>query len=520
MADGDTKKGGNTAHGGNAKSEGAGLGAPPSGVGAGGLTYKERPQSIEAEQVLLGALLVDNEAYFRVADLLSPEHFCEALHGRIYKAIEDLVRKGHVATPLTVAPFLTRDEGLAELGGTDYLVTLAAASTSAYLALDYARIVNDLAVRRNLIGIGEELAAEAYDADIDRPPEKLIDETEEKLFRLSQTGRAQGGFQSFGVAVNRAKEMAEQAYSRDGHLSGLSTGLVDLDHRLGGLQPSDLIIVAGRPGMGKSALASNIAFNIAKGFRAQGGEDAVAKGLGGRVGFFSLEMSAEQLAMRLLAEESGVASSRLRLGDFDEEEYRRVAMAVQTIDDIPLHIDDTGGISIGTLAARARRQKQLVGLDLMVIDYLQLITAGSAKRYDNRVQEVSEVTQTLKALAKELNIPVIALAQLSRQVESRPDKRPQLADLRESGSIEQDADIVLFVFREEYYLKLAEPSPDGPLDKYEEWKAQLEKAAGLAELIIGKQRHGPTGVVRLRYDSEITRFGDYIPDDHLPERYE
>ncbi|NWG46469.1 MAG: replicative DNA helicase [Alphaproteobacteria bacterium] len=514
---GDITGGGRSGPGAIAPANGTAL-TPVASLTEKGLGYKERPHSIEAEQALLGALLVDNEAFFRVSDLLTPEHFYEPLHARIYKAVTDLVGRGHTATPLTIAPYLARDPALEELGGPDYLVGLAAASASGYLALDYGRIVHDLALRRGLITIGEQMVAEAYEVSLERDPEDLIVTAEEQLFRLSTTGRAQGGFKDFKVAVHGAHDMALKAYEREGHLSGLSTGLSDLDQFMGGLQSSDLLILAGRPGMGKTALACNIGFNVAKGFVAHGGEAAVQKGMGGRVGFFSLEMSAEQLAMRLLAEESRVASSKLRTGDFSEEEYRRVAAAVQMIDVIPLMIDDTGGLPIAALAARARRQKQLFGLDLLIVDYLQLVTASNSRRFDSRVQEISEVTQALKALAKELNIPVLALSQLSRQVEQRPDKRPQLSDLRESGSIEQDADIVMFVYREEYYLNLHKPDVSD-VERWQAYDADLKKVEGLAELIIGKQRHGPTGTVKLFFDPSITRFGDYVPADHLPERY-
>ena len=474
-----------------------------------GPDYRELPHEIEAEQAVLGALLVYNDVYHRLSEFLRAEHFYEPLHGRLYDAISTLIGRGQTASPITLGPYFAKDETLSEVGGNEYLARLMAFATTSANAIDYGHVVHDLALRRGLIEIGEELSHEAFEANIDVAPASLVEEAEKRLFDLAETGRAQGGFEIFREPLERARAMAEAAFSRDGGLSGIATGLRDIDALLGGLQPSDLMILAGRPGMGKTALACNIAFNIAK--------NAGPEASGGKVAFYSLEMSSEQLALRLLAEESGIPSSDIRRGEIGEDQYRQMVDAMQRINEIPLYIDDSGGLSIAALAARARRQKRQTGLDLVIVDYLQLVTPSSSKRFDNRVAEISEVTQALKALAKELNVPVIALSQLSRKVEERADRRPQLSDLRESGSIEQDADVVLFVFREEYYTKMEEPNVSDAA-RYEQWAQDLERVHGLAEVIVGKQRHGPTGVVSLQFDDAITRFSDLARGDHLPER--
>jgi replicative DNA helicase len=428
-----------------------------------------------------------------------------------------LIRAGKVANPITLKTFL----GDGDLGGmtvSQYLARLAAEATTVINALDYGQTIYDLAIRRNLITVGEDLVNIAYDSPVDHPPRAQIEEAERKLFGLAEKGRYEGGFQSFSTAMATALDMAAKAYQRDGGLSGIATGLRDLDQRLGGLQASDLVIIAGRPGMGKTALATNIAFNIAKAYRAEKAEDgSMRTANGGVVGFFSLEMSAEQLATRIVAEQSGISSYKIRQGKISEQEFYRLSDVAADIERMPLHIDQTGGISIAQLVARARRLKRQRGLDMLVVDYLQLLS-GSAKKGENRVQELTEITTSLKALAKELNVPVVALSQLSRQVESRDDKRPQLSDLRESGSIEQDADVVMFVFREEYYLKNREPKPG--TEEHFKWQAEMESAHGKAEVIIGKQRHGPTGTVQLQFDAEVTRFGDLAESDRLPERFE
>ncbi|RDI59867.1 replicative DNA helicase [Microvirga subterranea] len=477
--------------------------------------FRSPPSNIDAEQALLGAILVNNDAYYRVSDFLLPEHFIEDLHRRIYEVATDLIKAGKVATPITMKTFL----GDQDLGGVtpyQYLVRLAGEATTVINAEHYGRTVYDLAVRRKLISLGEDLVNAAYDSPVDSAPRDQIEEAERRLYELAETGRYDGGFQRFSDALTQAIDMAAAAYKREGKLSGISTGLIDLDRTLGGLQRSDLVILAGRPAMGKTSLVTNIAFNIAKAYQAEKQQDGNLKTVnGGIVGFFSLEMSAEQLATRIIAEQSGVASYKIRRGDMREDDFYKITEAAREMQSIPFYIDQTGGISIAQLAARARRLKRQRGLDVLIVDYLQLLSA-SAKKGENRVQELTEITTGLKALAKELEVPLIALSQLSRQVEARDDKRPQLADLRESGSIEQDADVVMFVYREEYYLKNKEPKPG--TEEYFKWQAEMDQVHGKAEVIIGKQRHGPTGTVQLAFQADITRFTDLADEDKLPER--
>ncbi len=478
--------------------------------------YRTPPHNIEAEQALLGALLVNNDAFDRVSDFLKPEHFSESLHGRIYEVASQLIRAGKLATVVTLKTYLGEIELPAGVTIQAYLARLAAEATTIINAEDYGRTIHDLAVRRDLINIGHDIVNTAYDSPIDAPPRAQIEEAERQLYSIAETGRYDGGFQRFADALKIAIDMANSAYMRDGHLSGTATGLVDLDEKMGGLQRSDLIIVAGRPGMGKTALATNIAFNIAKAYQYEVQPDGEHKTInGGIVGFFSLEMSAEQLATRVIAEQSGVPSYKIRRGDINEDDFHRIVQASREMESIPFFIDQSGGISIAQLTARARRLKRQKGLDLLVVDYLQLL-AGSKSRNDNRVQEITEITTGLKALAKELNVPIMALSQLSRQVESRDDKRPQLSDLRESGSIEQDADVVMFVYREEYYLRNKEPREG--TEEHIKWMAEMESAHGRAECILGKQRHGPTGTVPLAFEAEITRFSNLADEDKLPAR--
>ena len=477
-------------------------------------TYRTAPHNIEAEAALLGAILIHNEAFDRVSDFLEPQHFSEDLHGRIYDVMRTLIRAGKVATPITLKGFLP-DTDLGGLTVPQYLVRLAADATTIINAGDYGRTIYEASIRRNLITIGEDIVNRAYDAPADDTPRSQIEEAERHLYKLAETGRYEGGFQTFNNALKIAVDMAAAAYKRDGNLSGVATGLADLDQKMGGLQKSDLIIIAGRPGMGKTALATNIAYNIAKTYRGGKSENGDRVALdGGMVGFFSLEMSAEQLATRVLAEQSGVASYKIRRGDISETEFVQLTEAAHEMSRIPLFIDQTGGISIAQLTARARRLKRQHGLDLLIVDYLQLLS-GSAKKGENRVQELTEITTGLKALAKELEVPVIALSQLSRQVESRDDKRPQLSDLRESGSIEQDADVVMFVFREEYYVNMKKP-PEGT-EEFLKWQQDMDRVHGKAEVIIGKQRHGPTGTVELQFEAELTRFGNLIKAGYYPD---
>jgi len=482
-------------------------------------TYRAAPHNIEAEQALLGAILVNNEAFYRVSDFLEVQHFFEPIHQQLYELAANLIRAGKVATPITLKTFLPSDLDIGGLNLSQYLARLAAEATTVINANDYGRTISDLAVRRNLIRIGEDMVNQAFDAPVDFAPREQIEDAERKLYEIAETGRYGSGFERFAQALTTAVDMAARAYQREGKLSGLATGLKDLDAKMGGLQSSDLIIVAGRPGMGKTALATNIAYNIAKAHRGETRPDGHIQTVdGGIVGFFSLEMSAEQLATRIIAERTGIASSTIRRGGITEADFETIKDVSIELQHLPFYVDETGGLSIAQLAARARRLKRQRGLDVLFIDYIQLLQGSQRKAAESRVQEVTEITTNLKALAKELNVPIVALSQLSRQVESRDDKRPQLSDLRESGSIEQDADVVLFVFREEYYLSNKEPRPG--TEEHIKWQTEMAIVHGKAEVIIGKQRHGPTGTVQLQFEAAVTRFEDLAREDQLPERIE
>ncbi|MET0688975.1 MAG: replicative DNA helicase [Methyloceanibacter sp.] len=476
--------------------------------------FRAPPHNVEAEQALLGAILVNNEAIDRVSSFLKPTHFYDALHGRIYEAASKLILGGKRATPITLKTFFQADEPVGELSVPQYLGRLAANATTIINAEDYGRTVYDLAIRRELIGIGEQMVNTAFDSPIDAPPAVQIEEAEQALFEIAETGKYGSGFEPFSAALTDAIDMAANAYRRDGGLSGLATGFTDLDHRMGGLQPSDLIIVAGRPSMGKTALATNIAYHVAKSYKP--GEESENALDGAVVGFFSLEMSAEQLATRIISEQAYIPSERIRRGRIDSDEFDRIVEVSQELQTLPLYIDQTGGISVAQLAARARRLKRQRGIGLVVVDYLQLLSGSSRRASEGRVQEVTEITTSLKALAKELHVPVLAVSQLSRQVEQREDKRPQLADLRESGSIEQDADVVMFVFREEYYVERRQPREN--TEEHRTWQEEMNMVTGKAEVIIGKQRHGPTGTVMLQFTPEYTRFSNLASTERLPER--
>jgi replicative DNA helicase len=479
--------------------------------------YRTAPHNIEAEQALLGAILVNNEAHYRVSDFLEPQHFFEPIHQTIYQLCRDLIRAGKIATPVTLKTFLDANIDIGGLNVSQYLARLAAEATTIINSADYGRTIYDLAVRRELIQVGEDMVNVAYDAPVDFAPREQIEDAERKLFELAETGRYDGGFQGFGNALTTAIDMAAAAFQRDGKLSGLSTGLDDLDRMMGGLQHSDLVILAGRPGMGKTSLATNIAYNVARAWRGEVKADGHQTTVnGGIVGFFSLEMSAEQLATRIIAEQTGIPSNQIRRGNINESDFEKIKDYSIELQNLPLYVDETGGLAIAQLAARARRLKRQRGLDLIVIDYVQLLSGSTKRSSENRVQEITEITTKLKALAKELNVPVLALSQLSRQVESREDKRPQLSDLRESGSIEQDADVVLFVYREEYYHQMRKPL-ESDREKFAEWLAEGDKVHGKAEVIIGKQRHGPTGTVELAFEGSITKFSSLAREDHLPE---
>ena len=409
------------------------------------------PHNFEAEQALLGAVLMNNRALEKVAEFLRAEHFADPTHGRIYQACQALSFKNQIANPVTLKTYLQSDAGLAELGGDAYLARLAGSAATIINAEDYGRLIFDLHLRRELIAVGEDMVNDAFDTDMDNMATGQIETAEKKLFDLATAGQAEGGFVEFRKTLITAIEQAEAAHKREGKLSGVTTGLRDLDGKLGGLHPSDLLILAGRPSMGKTALATNIAFNAARAYRVEQSPTGERKVIDGAVvAFFSLEMSAEQLATRILAERAEIPSHKIRQGEMSNEEFERLVVVAQELHQLPLYIDDTPALSVSAVRTRSRRLHRTHGLGLIVIDYLQLLAGTTGKRVENRVQEVSDITRGLKALAKELNVPVLALSQLSRAVEQREDKRPQLSDLRESGSIEQDADVVMFVFREQY----------------------------------------------------------------------
>ncbi len=477
------------------------------------------PRNLDAEQALLGAILMNNRAYERVSEFLRPEHFSDPANGKIFQAMARLIDQNQIADVVTLKALFERDQELADIGGTGYLARLAGSAITVINAGDYGKTIHDAHLRRQLIDIGDQMINGAFGADMDLTAVDQIEKSEQQLFDLASTGQTEGGFKSLDSAVKTAIGMAEAAFKRAGRVVGVTTGFRDLDARLGGLHPSDLIILAGRPAMGKTALATNIAYNAARARMERGEEE------GAVVGFFSMEMSSEQLATRLLSERAEIGSDRIRRGAITQEEFPRVVQAAQELHRLPLHIDDTPALTVSALRTRARRLKRQQGLGLIVVDYLQLAQGSKSGKAENRVQEISEITRGLKALAKELNVPVIALSQLSRAVEQREDKRPQLADLRESGSIEQDADVVMFIYRHEYYLQREEPqkradeSDEKFNDRVERWQQRAEEAHNKAEVIVGKQRHGPTGTVSLFFDGNFTKFADLADSGHLPEQH-
>ncbi len=466
--------------------------------------YRHVPYDIDVEQALLGAILVDNQAIERVSSVLKSEHFYDPLHARLFDVMmASFERGGGVITPLTLHAAMKADPGLVEVGGHAYLSGLAQAAPALANVRDYARILHDLAVRRALIRLGEDIVNTAFEAPHEMPPQAQIQEAEKALYRISETSRYGEGPIDFAEALKRAVDSAEKAQLRGGRISGVSTGFADLDSLLGGLQASDLLILAGRPGMGKTALATNIAFNAAR-FYAQDLADNVEVTRGAPILFFSLEMAAQQLSARILSEQTEIEMSKIRSGRFSDSEWQTFVHRMQDLSTLPLYIDDTGGISIAQIAARARRFRREKKIGVIVIDYLQLIEPS--RRAENRVQEITEVTKGLKALAKELNVPVLALSQLSRSVDSRDDKRPVLSDLRESGSIEQDADVVMFVYREAYYLKSRKPAEDDP--EFVKWSEKMERVNHLADVLVEKHRHGATTRIELFFDDRFTRFKD------------
>lgn len=481
------------------------------------------PHNVEAEAALLGALMLDNRLVEDVQLKLRSEHFFEPVHGRVYEAILRLADRDMVANPVTLKPMFEADEAMKALGGPAYLAQLTGSGAALIGARDFAEQVYELALLRELVSVGRDMASRALDTGADVSPREQIEEAEVALYRVAEQGGETGSVKSFAQATRLAVEMAEQALNSGSHVSGVTTGLDGVNAKMGGLQSSDLIILAGRPGMGKTALATNIAYNAARRWlRDQENGIPDEKSSGARVAFFSLEMSADQLATRVLSEQSQITSEALRMGKISQHDFRNLARAAGELEALPLFIDDTPGLTIAALRTRARRMKRRHGVGLIVVDYLQLLQGSSRSGGDNRVQEISEISRGLKTLAKELGVPVIALSQLSRAVESREDKRPQLSDLRESGSIEQDADIVLFVYREEYYVAAREPKRPVEGDEakifedHAKWQADMERVFGLAELIVAKQRHGATGKVRLKFESRITRFSDHIEDGYLP----
>jgi replicative DNA helicase len=464
------------------------------------------PHNSEAEQVLLANLINDNLAFEHVSDFLKPEHFSDPILGKIYKAITTLIERGQIVDAVTLRDFFIRDDELSNIGGIDFLAQLASAVISIGNTRDYAKLIYELHLRRQLIHLGHHIVDKANQANYDHPPTQQIEDAEQFLYDLTTKGNFDRNFTDFSKALANSIEIADKAYKRESKIVGVTSGLSKLDLWLGGLHPSDLIIIAGRPSMGKTALVTNIAFNACKATLRRQKEGAVTA-------FFSLEMSAEQLATRILSSESGVISDKIRRGELTDPDFNKFYDVARELATLPLYIDDTPALTMSALRTRARRLKRKENLGLIVIDYLQLIQSANSRRHDNRVQELSEITRGLKALAKELNVPVIACSQLSRAVESRDDKRPQLADLRESGSIEQDADVVMFIYRQAYYEQRKEPERD--TDKHREWQARVAKINNIADLIIAKQRHGPVGTLSLYYDIQLTKFRDLAKDEEL-----
>ena len=456
---------------------------------------RKLPSNIDAEQALIGSVLVNNDIIDEVASIINFNEFYDPVHSKIYSSIEKLHNKGMIANPITLKTSFEKDDNLSEVGGTEYLVKLTRLSSSVKQSIDYAKIIHEKFVKRELFKISEYLSEDAIDEKLEKSGEDIIQDTEKMLFDLAERGTFNQSFLKFDQALDQTIEMATNAMKSDTGIVGIPTGLNDLDERLGGLHKSDLVIIAGRPSMGKTALATNIAYYAAKKVLDGGKKTSIA--------FFSLEMSSEQLATRIISEQSRIKSNDIRRGKVTEEEFNRLIETSRNIHQLPLIIDETPAVTIATLSNRARRIKRKFGLNLIVVDYIQLMSSGS-RRYDGRVQEISEITQGLKALAKELNVPVLALSQLSRAVEQRDDKKPQLADLRESGSIEQDADVVIFVFREEYYLANKEPKMG--TTEHMEWQSKMSEINGQANLIIGKQRHGPTGTINVEFEGMFTKF--------------
>tara|TARA_B100001093_G_scaffold515010_1_gene590354 strand:- start:2 stop:1426 length:1425 start_codon:yes stop_codon:yes gene_type:complete len=458
---------------------------------------KKQPSNLEAEQALLGSILVNNDVIDEISNIIKTSSFYDPAHTKIYEVIETLNNKGMIANPITLKNFFEKDNMLDEVGGTEYLVKLTRFSASTKQAIDYAKVIHEMYLRRELVLISDNLSSETLNSK-EQAAEQIIENTEKSLFDLAERGSFSQSFLKFNQALDQTIEMATLAMKNDQGIVGVPTGLTDLDEKLGGLHKSDLVILAGRPSMGKTALATNIAYHASQTLLSRQEKSSVA--------FFSLEMSSEQLSTRILSEQARIKSDDIRRGKVSEEEINRYIETSRNIYNLPLFIDETPAITIATLSNRARRIKRLFGLSLIVVDYIQLMRASNSNRNDGRVQEISEITQGLKALAKELSVPVLALSQLSRAVEQRDDKQPQLADLRESGSIEQDADVVMFVYREAYYLERKQPKL-GSIE-HAEWQSKMNDVNGLADIILGKQRHGPTGTVKVEFEGIYTKFKD------------
>lgn len=481
-------------------------------------TGRTLPANIEAEAAFIGAVLIDNSVLEELPVALQPEHFFEPVHQRIFRRIAELVDRSAVVTPVTLKPYFEADESLKELGGAGYLARLTADGQGLLAPRELSQQIYDLALLRELVSVGRNLVEDALDTSEDVAPMQQIENAEAALFQVAEGAAGGSDAAEFGAASLTALKLIETALNSGGHVAGKTTGLTSVNEKCGGLHDSDLIILAGRPGMGKSSLATNIAFNAADRLMRDRRDD-IEKSVGAGVALFSLEMSADQLATRILAEQAGISSEALRMGKISREEFQQLSFASQRLNELPLYIDDTPALSIAALRTRARRLKRRHDIGLVVVDYLQLLQ-GSQRSKDNRVNEISEISRGLKTLAKELHVPVIALSQLSRAVEQRDDKRPMLSDLRESGSIEQDADMVWFIFREDYYVASREPKrpvegDDATVhDAHASWAAEMERVFGIAELIIAKQRHGATGKVRLRFEPRITRFSDLAEGDY------
>jgi replicative DNA helicase len=474
----------------------------------------EKFQNFDAEIAVIGCLLWDNKSYEKIADFLIEDHFIDLNNKNIFKTIKRLLDKNILVTPITLKNYLEENDK-DSFDNYTYLNQIKDSAPSTQNAYQYARLLYDLHIKRSLIGIGKNIIQDTISNEEDLEGINLIENAENDLYNLSQTGNSDRKYSLFGEALKKAIDVIDQSFKREGKIAGLPSGLKDLDKKLGGFHNSDLIIIAGRPSMGKTALGTNIAFNAAKKFKEKEDEFGNKTTIdGGKIAFFSLEMSSEQLATRVLAEQSKISGDKMRKAELNKEDFKKIAKVSSELENLNLVIDDNPILTIPSLRARARRLKRLYDIDMIIIDYLQLMSGSQNVRNDGRVQEISEITRGLKAIAKELNIPIIALSQLSRQVEQREDKRPQLADLRESGTIEQDSDVVMFIFRESYYLERMEPikKPDEQNDRYNErhqrWRELCESRYNIADIIIAKHRHGPTGAIKTHFDPNFTKFSD------------